>query len=171
MSKITFIIGGARSGKSSQALQIAKKYRKVAFIPTCAPLDKEMEKRIQLHKKSRPKHWKTFENPKDIPALLKKIGSSFEIIVIDCLTLWVSNLLLSGAKERAILAGTSKIAGSLKKIKAESIIVSNEVGLGIVPKNRLARDFRDIAGRVNQIMASKSSNIFFMFGGVSLKLK
>ncbi len=172
MAKIIFILGGARSGKSRLAIKLAKKdARKVAFIATCMALDREMEKRISLHKRNRPINWQTFEAPKDIALLLKKIGSKFEIIIIDCLTLLVSDLLLKGLKEKAIEDKINKILDTLKKIKAKSIIVSNEVGLGIVPKNKLARDFRDIAGRVNQIVAEKSDEAFFMLAGIPIKIK
>lgn len=171
MGKITFILGGARSGKSSYALELAKKYKRVAFIATCQPLDSEMKRRIRLHKELRPQHWQTFEAPKDIPAILEKIGVKFDLIIIDCLTLLLSNLLLEGLKEAAIEEQAGKVVSVLNKIKSESIIVSNEVGLGIVPQNKLARDFRDISGRVNQIVTEGSAKVFFMLSGLPLKLK
>lgn len=172
MDKITFILGGARSGKSRLAIKLAKeKGRKVAFIATCIPKDLEMKKRINLHKNSRPGHWKTFEDPKDISLLLNKIGSKFNIIIIDCLTLLISGFMLNGLKETAIKSKINKMLGALKKIKAQSIIVSNEVGLGIVPENELAREFRDMAGRINQFVAAKSDEVFLVFSGIPLKLK
>ncbi len=172
MGKITFILGGARSGKSQFAIKLAKeKARKVAFIAPCQPLDLEMKKRIMLHKKARPVHWQTFEEPRDIVSLLKKIGDKFELILIDCLTLFISNLLLENLKEAAIEDEVNQILSILKKIKPKSIIVSNEVGLGIIPENKLARDFRDIAGRMNQPIAAKSDEVFFMAAGIPLKIK
>ncbi len=171
MGKITFVLGGVRSGKSTYALSLAKKYKNVAFITTCRPFDKEMEKRIALHKKSRPAHWKTFEDPKDIPALLRKIGGKFNAVLIVCLTLWVSNFVLDEIKASLINANAKKLIAALKKIKPDSIIVSNEVGLGIVPGNKLARDFRDVAGKVNQIVAKGADEVYFMFAGLPLKLK
>lgn len=171
MGKVTFILGGSRSGKSSYALELAKKYKRVAFIATCQPKDLEMKRRIRLHKKLRPAYWQTFEEFQDIPALLKKIGLKFDLIIIDCLTLWVSNLLLEGLKETAIEDKAKRMAILLKKSKSQSIIVSNEVGLGIVPQNKLSRNFRDIAGRVNQIVAENSDAVFFMFSGIPLKIK
>ena len=172
MGKIIFILGGARSGKSQYAVKLAKeKAKKVAFIATCLPKDLEMKRRITLHKKIRPLYWQTFEEPQDIPLLLKKIGSQFEVIIIDCLTLWVSDFLLRGLKEEIIEDKVNKMLTVLKEIKSKSIIVSNETGLGVVPENKLARDFRDIAGRINQIVASKSDEVFFMFSGIPLKIK
>jgi len=172
MGKITFILGGARSGKSHYALEIAqKRHKKVAFIATCEPLDKEMQRRIRAHQKNRPSYFRTFEEPRDIYGLLKKINSEFGLIVIDCLTLWVSNLLLNGMKEREIVEEMKKIVDALKKAKAKSIIVSNEVGLGIVPRDKLSRDFRDIAGRINQLVAREAKEVIFMISGLPLKIK
>ena len=92
MNKITLILGGARSGKSTYALKLASKYKKVAFLATCVGLDKEMRQRIRLHKEARPKHWETFEEPKDLVKVLAGLGNSFDCVLIDCLTLLVSNL-------------------------------------------------------------------------------
>lgn len=172
MGKITFILGGARSGKSRLAVKLAEqKGGKVAFIATCMPKDLEMKRRIYVHKNSRPGHWKTFEDPKDITLLLNSIGSKFNLIIIDCLTLLVSGFMLNGLKKNAIETKINRMLAALRKINAQSIIVSNEVGLGIVPENKLARDFRDIAGRINQSVAAKSDAVFLVFAGIPLKLK
>lgn len=171
MGKITFILGGARSGKSSYAIKLAQRYKKVAFIATGQALDKEMRQRIRLHKKARPSHWQTFEENKDIVALLKKIGAAFECIIIDCLTLLVSNLILKKYGRGTIEDKIKKIVDRLKSKKAKAIIISNEVGLGIVPKNKLARDFRDIVGKINQVVAQETDEVFFMASGIPLKIK
>lgn len=173
MGKITFILGGARSGKSSFAVKLAvEDGRKAAFIATCEPLDKEMQERIRLHRQKRPREWQTFEAPYDIPAVLKKIKGKSGIIILDCLTLLVSNLMLKGGKndveiEKEIL----KIISLLKQAKSDSIIISNEVGLGIVPQNKLARQFRDVAGIINQRVASDADEVIFMVSGMPLTLK
>ena len=172
MGKIIFILGGARSGKSSYAIRLAERLgRKVAFIATCLPLDKEMKRRIEIHKKNRPSHWQTFEGQKNILYLLKKLSSGFNIIIIDCLTLFISNLLLEGIDDNSIEDKINKMLDILKSIKCKSIIISNEVGLGIVPKNCLGRRFRDLAGRVNQIITQKADEVFFMISGLPLKIK
>ncbi len=172
MGKITFILGGARSGKSTYALILAKKReQKVAFIATCQALDNEMKQRIKLHKNSRPSDWQTFEEPYDILKVLKKIDTKFDCIIIDCLTLLVSNFILSKHKKNSILSKITEIFDYLKKTKGRSIIVSNEVGLGIVPANILARNFRDIAGSVNQIVAKRADEVFFMVSAIPLKVK
>ncbi len=171
MGKITFILGGARSGKSSFAIKLGKKSKaKTAFIATCEPKDLEMKRRISLHQKVRPAYWRTFEEPLKVSGLLKKISSKFDLILIDCLTLLISNMMLNNAKDSAIEAEAKKILSLLKKNKADSIIVSNEVGLGIVPNNKLGRDFRDIAGRVNCLVAGESDEAFFMVSGIPLKI-
>lgn len=172
MGKITFILGGAKSGKSTYALMLAKKRtQKAAFVATCQALDNEMKQRIRLHKKERPSDWQTFEEPYDILNVLKKIGGKFDCIIIDCLTLLVSNLILSKEKNSSIEIKITEIIKYLKKIRASAIIVSNEVGLGIVPANRLARNFRDIAGSVNRIVSRDADEVLFMVAGIPLKIK
>jgi adenosylcobinamide kinase/adenosylcobinamide-phosphate guanylyltransferase len=173
MGKITFIIGGARSGKSHFAMKMAKdaKHKKVAFVATGEARDEEMKRRIALHKKARPASWRTFEEPCHVSRLIKTIGGKFELVIIDCLTLLVSNLLLIDRKENYIEREISNIVSELRKAKSDCIIVSNEVGLGIVPENSLARDFRDIAGRVNQIVARRSDEAFFTVAGIPWRIK
>jgi adenosylcobinamide kinase/adenosylcobinamide-phosphate guanylyltransferase len=168
---ITLIVGGARSGKSTYATLLAKKHTKVAFIATAQALDGEMKERIRLHSSARPKNWKTFEEAKNLGPLLNKITNGFNCCVIDCLTLLVSNLILSGQKEDAIIKKTKEMLIILRKKKAHVIIVSNEVGLGIVPDNALARNFRDIAGKINQIVAHEADEVFFTVSGIPLKIK
>lgn len=171
MNKITLILGGARSGKSSYALTLANKYKKVAFIATCQGLDQEMRLRIKLHKESRPKHWETFEEAKDLVKLAGKMNNRFDCIVIDCLTLLVSNLLLAKESQEQIIDQVQELLLILKKKKSRVIMVSNEVGLGLVPVNRLGREFRDIAGKVNQLVANVASEVLFMAAGLPLRLK
>jgi len=171
MGKTILILGGARSGKSAYAVSLAKKYKKTAFIATGQGLDKEMKERIRQHKKSRPENWKTFEEAKDPAALLADIGNYFDCVIIDCLTLLVSNLILAGFKEQEVLKRIEALFYTARKNRAKIIVVSNEVGLGLVPNNKLGRDFRDIAGKVNQTAAAKADIVFFTVSGMPLKLK
>ena len=172
MAKIIFILGGARSGKSTYALELTKKYKKkVAFIATCQALDKEMTQRIKFHKKARPRDWQTFEEPYKVSGLLNKIGAKFDVILIDCLTLLVSNLILKGLKVDAITQEINNILSALNKIEGKAIIVSNEVGLGIVPNTKLGRSFRDVAGKINQAVAQESDEVFFMVSGIPWRIK
>ncbi|MCU0666249.1 MAG: bifunctional adenosylcobinamide kinase/adenosylcobinamide-phosphate guanylyltransferase [Candidatus Omnitrophica bacterium] len=171
MGKIILITGGARSGKSALALKLAERDSGVVFVATAEALDSEMKKRISLHKKSRPVSWHVIEEPRDLKSALKKIPSDTETVIIDCLTLWVSNKMLSGAKEKDILLSAKDILILAKKIKATCVFISNEVGSGIVPENKLARDFRDVAGRVNQLVSQEADKVYVSFCGLQLCLK
>jgi len=172
MGNITFVVGGARSGKSSYALTEAKKYgKRVAFVATAAAGDDEMRTRIRMHKKVRPLHWKTFEETKNLNSTLQSLGGRFDSVLIDCLSLWVSNLLLEGKSAAAIKKEMRRVLKTLRAASYRSLLVSNEVGLGIVPDNALGRQFRDIAGAVNQLAAQKADEVFFMISGVPLKIK
>lgn len=172
--KIIFITGGARSGKSTLALKLAKKISKdkVTFIATCTPKDREMSERVQKHKKERPKSWKTIEEPDDLyKALTSKTSVESKVVIVDCLTILISNLLLSGKKEDSII---NEIGKALKKAKGYSftlIVVSNEVGSGIVSVNEIARHFRDIAGKANQLTANISNSVYAMISGIPVKIK
>lgn len=172
MGKLTFIIGGARSGKSTYALGLAEKNKNVAFI-ACAysDSDPEMARRIESHKKGRPAHWQTFEESMNIACLLKEIGSQFDVILVDCLTLFISQLLIEDIEEGVIENQAREIVDAAKKIKAGVIIVSNEVGLGVVPEYPLGRQFRDVSGRINQEVARAADEVFFMVSGLPLQVK
>ena len=172
MGEITFILGGARSGKSSHALELAKRKGKgVAFIATSQALDEEMAKRIELHKEKRPSDWQTFEEPKDLAPLLKRIDVKIGLVIIDCLTLLISNLVSEKLEDEAIEKKIEEMLRVVKSAAFETIVVSNEVGLGIVPQNSLARRFRDLAGRVNQIVATEANEVLFMVSGMPSKIK
>jgi len=173
MGEIVFITGGVRSGKSSYALKLAKKMDKeVIFLATGSAKDKEMEERIKLHKKNRPPSWKTIEEGKNvIPALLSIKPPYKIIIIIDCLTFLVSNLLLDHQTEEFITEYIERIAKSILKSPHTAIIVSNEVGWGIVPESALGRKFRDILGKSNQIMAKYAQKVYLMVSGIPIKLK
>ena len=172
MSDFIFVLGGARSGKSAYALYLAKeRSRKVLYIATAEANDSEMKSRISKHKASRPKYWKTVEEPLDLIGALKKQKHKYEVIIIDCLTLYLSNLMHKGLKQGAIIKTIKDAAGYIKMMKEAVIVISNEVGLGIVPENKLAREFRDITGMANQIMAKAADEVVFIQAGIPLKLK
>jgi len=172
MGKIIFVVGGARSGKSRYAVKLAsQKGKKVAFIATCEALDDEMRKRIALHKRERLPDWKTFEEPRQVYSIIKGLKKGLDVILLDCATLLVSNLMMAGKSGRVIEGEADKIIKELRKKKSLSIVVSNEVGLGIVPDTKLGRDFRDIAGRVNQVIAAGSDEVIFMVSGIPWRIK
>ena len=172
MGKITFILGGARSGKSQFALNLAKKTSKaVIFIATAIASDKEMRERIKLHRKNRPSYWKTIEEPKKLSSLIRGSPKKTELIIIDCMTIFISNLLLEGKSDHYVEGEISSILKTLGKSGFNSLIVSNEVGMGIVPDNPLARRFRDLAGKINQSIAKASNEVYFIVSGLALKIK
>ena len=172
MRKFIFILGGARSGKSRYATKLAKDLsRKVAYIATCTNPDGEMKKRIKLHRDSRPRHWKVVEEGKDINSVLGKLKNKYKVVIIDCLGLLVSNLLAQGPKDNKILKSLKALAQCISKSKAVIIVVSNEVGSGIVPDNLLARRFRDLLGLANQMMAKGADEVIFMQSGIPLEIK
>ncbi|HWR59734.1 MAG TPA: bifunctional adenosylcobinamide kinase/adenosylcobinamide-phosphate guanylyltransferase [Thermodesulfovibrionales bacterium] len=166
-----FIIGGARSGKSFFALKEAAKTKgKKAYIATGEALDEEMSVRIEKHKKQRGTDWDTFEEPLRIAHVIKKIRGKYKAIVIDCLTLWLSNMIHSNLETDSEV---ENLISSLRSgYRASRIyIVSNEVGMGIVPDNELARRFRDLAGILNREIAEVSDEVYLMTAGIALKIK
>jgi len=172
MKKFVFILGGARSGKSSYAVARAKELnKKVAFIATATSPDREMKERIKLHKASRPKQWKLIEESKDISLVLSKLNGKYGVALIDCLGLLISNLLESDLENKAIEKRIKKLVAAILKIDLTTILVSNEAGGGIVPANPLARRFRDILGLANQMMAKKADEVIFMQSGIPVMLK
>lgn len=172
MKEIIFIVGGARSGKSSHALQIAKKIKgKISFLATCIKPDKEMRKRIFRHKLNRPRSWHLVEEGRDISRAVRKIDGKFSAIIIDCLGLWVSNLLIGELEDGAIEKKFRDFAGMLPKMKSSVILVSNDVGAGIIPDNLLSRRFRDLLGSLNQMLAKNADRAIFMQCGIPLELK
>jgi len=172
MKKFVFILGGARSRKSGYAVERAKKLKKkVVFIATATSPDREMKKRIKFHKISRPRQWKLIEEGKDVSSILSKLNGRYEVILIDCLGLLIANLLESNLKDREIERRIEKLINTIVRINLTTILVSNEVGSGIVPANPLARRFRDILGLANQMMASKADEVIFMQSGLPVTLK
>lgn len=172
MAKFIFILGGARSGKSRYAIELAKSLsRKVAYVATCTNPDQEMTERIRLHKKSRPRHWRVVEENKDISSALHKLKNKYDVVIIDCLGLLVSNLLSDELKDDEIFKNVKKLVQGISNNRATIILVSNEVGSGIVPENLLARRFRDLLGLVNQMMAQKADQAILMQAGIPLEIK
>lgn len=170
MAKTIYITGGARSGKSAFALQRASALGgRRAFIATARVLDSEMKARIELHKKERGGDWDTFEEPLDIAGLCEKIAESYDAILIDCMTLWLMSITeagLDGEKE------AERLAGIIREGKGASvIIVSNEIGMGIVPMDAMTRQFRDCLGKMNGIIASASDEAWLVVSGIPLKLR
>lgn len=169
--KIVFITGGARSGKSSFALNEAAKIDgQKAYVATAQALDNEMKARIANHKRDRGSAWDTYEEPLHVSDLLSKIDNRYEAIVLDCLTLWLSNIMHNTESTEDEIKG---LADALRDLKGPSVIyiVSNEIGMGIVPDNEMAREFRDLAGFLNQEVAGLADEVCLVISGIPVKIK
>ncbi|MBI5026122.1 MAG: bifunctional adenosylcobinamide kinase/adenosylcobinamide-phosphate guanylyltransferase [Nitrospirae bacterium] len=187
--KIIFITGGTRNGKSAFALKEASKVSgKKAYIATAEALDEEMRQRIEEHKRQRGDKWITYEEPLKIAEVIKEIEGKYSVIIIDCLTLWLSNLMHTGLSVtetiNALIDVLTDVGAGLALPNKKSniskggpmpaptiFIVSNEVGMGIVPDNDLARKFRDMAGFFNQKIAKVADEAYMVIAGIPLKIK
>ncbi|MBW2004811.1 MAG: bifunctional adenosylcobinamide kinase/adenosylcobinamide-phosphate guanylyltransferase [Deltaproteobacteria bacterium] len=172
MKEIIFVIGGCRSGKSSFALDYANKhFRQKVFLATSQALDDEMKERILRHREVRGPDWITIEEPIKLEDALESLKARVDVVLIDCLTLWVSNLLMDGETEEKILSRAEAFVESMQKIPQSIIVVSNEVGAGIVPTNKMAREFRDIIGILNQKVAACSDTVVLAVAGLPHLIK
>jgi len=163
------VLGGARSGKSTFAEKlVTTSGLDMHYVATGRPWDGEMQARIAEHRERRGPDWQTHEEPLELAACLKAIDAPGRVILIDCLTLWVTNLMM---ENRDLAAEFQNLAEWLPQAQARLVFVSNEVGLGIVPESRMARDFRDHAGRLHQLIAEKSAEVYFIAAGLPLKMK
>ncbi|MEM9471317.1 MAG: bifunctional adenosylcobinamide kinase/adenosylcobinamide-phosphate guanylyltransferase [Pseudomonadota bacterium] len=167
---VTFILGGARSGKSSRAQALAEATGpNCCYIATAQAFDDEMKDRIAAHQDARGEGWSTLEAPLELAeAISSAATASCDVILIDCLTLWLSNLM---HHERNIAEETARLTAALKACPVPVIVVSNEVGLSIVPENQLARAFRDAQGRLNQDVAAAADRVELVAAGLPLRLK
>jgi adenosylcobinamide kinase/adenosylcobinamide-phosphate guanylyltransferase len=169
----TLIIGGCRSGKSARALSEAEnfKMRRRLFIATCRPYDEEMRTRIDRHQRERDPSWETLEVPLELPASLAAHNTRGNVILVDCLTLWVTNLLLAEHSGAEIETQIAALVDTLPVMNCPVILVANEVGQGIVPENQMARQFRDWAGMVNQKVAACADHVLWMVAGIPVRIK
>lgn len=174
-SQIYLILGGARSGKSAFAEQLAGQRGgdAVLFIATAEALDDEMRERIAQHRRERPSAWQTLEAPRDILEAIRHWKAMPRLILIDCLTLWVANELLAdaGDAERRIMCQLDLLTEWVHLQDIDLILISNEVGLGIVPENALARAYRDLLGRVNARVARSAHQVYWMVAGLPIEVK
>ncbi|MCP5363772.1 MAG: bifunctional adenosylcobinamide kinase/adenosylcobinamide-phosphate guanylyltransferase [Hyphomicrobiales bacterium] len=168
MPPVTLVLGGARSGKSTYAEQLAMTAETATYIATAEPGDAEMVERIRLHQQRRGPRWTTVEEPLNLLSALSKQDDPSRPIVVDCLTLWLSNLMLSG---RDVEAETANLAALLGDLAGPVILVANEVGLGIVPETPLGRRYRDHAGCLNRTIAEIADRVVFMIAGLPLIVK
>jgi adenosylcobinamide kinase/adenosylcobinamide-phosphate guanylyltransferase len=173
MGKITLITGGARSGKSSFALSLGlKNYSERAFIATAVPFDREMKERISQHREERDGQFYTIEEPLDLPRALIALRSGTEVGIVDCLTVWLGNLYHHFPdEEEKVGLQVDAFLEHLDHPVCDLILVTNEVGWGIVPENPMARSFRDRAGYLNRSVARKATHVYLLCCGIPLPLK
>lgn len=165
---LTFILGGARSGKSRHAEELlAAEPAPWTYVATAQALDDEMAERIAHHRARRDSRWHTVDAPLDLVDALEALPGDRPVLV-DCLTLWLTNVMLA---ERDVEAESQRLADALARPRGRWVVVANEVGLGIVPDNALARRFRDAAGRLNQMVAAQADGVIFMVAGLPMKVK
>jgi adenosylcobinamide kinase/adenosylcobinamide-phosphate guanylyltransferase len=168
-NRSVFILGGARSGKSRFAEELAGKAGgRLHYLATGRAWDDEMRDRISHHQERRGGEWTTHEAPVDIATVLQRLDSPNSVILIDCLTLWLTNLMMENADMETAFA---ELEAAIESTRAKLIFVSNEIGLGIVPENRMAREFRDHAGRLHQRVAAIAGEVYFVAAGLPLKMK
>lgn len=169
--RIVFITGGSRSGKTRFALSLGMQAPAPRlYIATAEARDDEMRERITNHKKERHGAWETIEETKDLATSVRG-AEKYGVLIIDCITLWMSNLIEAGLTDEAIVAEAGRLAGACRAGRATAILISNEVGMGIVPENPLARRFRDLSGIVNQSLAASADEVYLIVSGIPLRVK
>ncbi|MGE8134073.1 bifunctional adenosylcobinamide kinase/adenosylcobinamide-phosphate guanylyltransferase [Novosphingobium subterraneum] len=169
MGKVVLVLGGARSGKSGFAEELGDAVLGPHFyIATAQAFDEEMTQRIARHRADRACHWQTVECPLELPEAIERHGTDDCVILVDCLTLWLSNLMLG---DHDIAEARNRLAALLPAVRGTLLLVSNEVGQGIVPDNASARQFRDEAGWLNQALARAADEVWFVTAGLPARLK
>ena len=185
MSKLILVTGGARSGKSNFAEGLCRDRKNAtAYIATSTPFDEEMKDRVRKHKESRPTNWKTYEIFKDIYSIISDLGENHQTVILDCVTLLVNNLMFeheidfdnctpeeTNEIEKYIKQQVEKLIEEIKKTDLYFVIVTNELGMSLVPDNKLCRVYSDIVGRINQYIAKCADEVYFVVSGIPMKIK
>ena len=173
MKKKIFVLGGCRSGKSSYALDTAQKFSgdKKVFIATCVPRDDEMKLRVVRPQQERSRHWHTVEAPLHLSEAIVEAGGKANVLLVDCLTLWINNLLMENYDSEQILDQVQSLTRAVSSASCPVVLVSNEVGSGIVPENKLARLYRDLVGSTNQAVAACVDQVVWTVAGIPVIIK
>ncbi len=172
MAQVTFITGGARSGKSRFAEELAFRHGEpLLYIATAGCGDGEMATRIERHQERRGSAWQTIEEQYDLAGVISGHDGWFKAILVDCVTLWLTNLLLKYEDKSAVLKEVSRTTALFSALKTPLFLVSNEVGMGIIPDNPLGRTFCDLSGEANELLAAAADEVYVTFSGLPLKLK
>jgi len=180
VGELILVLGGARSGKSAFAQRLARERGgdRVLFVATAEAGDEEMSARIAAHRRERPAGWRTLEAPLHVAEAISELVAGVDVVLLDCLTLLASNVLLSlgdapdaGEAERAVMAEVEALIAAVAGVAATCIVVSNEVGLGLVPDNPLGRLYRDSLGRANQVLAAQAAHVYFLVAGLPIDIR
>ena len=172
--RLDLILGGVRSGKSREALRLAAEFPRGvrgAFLATAQALDSDMKARIARHQAERPKGWATVEEPYDPVRACESLAGRYDVVILDCLTLWVANLLLRGDKDTSILQSVDALGRCIALRRFSLIMVSNEVGAGVHPATEVGLHFRDMLGEVNQRIATLADRVTYMVAGIPMTIK
>jgi adenosylcobinamide kinase/adenosylcobinamide-phosphate guanylyltransferase len=171
-NSVTLVLGGVRSGKSHFALELASKAPSVTFVATARVSDDEMRVKIERHRAERPAHWKTREEPLKLAELIAEMDARDDLVLVDCLTLFAANVMEAHGQDRlALLAATEDLISALRNAKCRVVLVSNEVGSGIVPAYAAGRQFRDVLGELNQQVAAIADDVILMIAGLPVPIK
>lgn len=171
MTRITLVTGGARSGKSRYAMAAALAFSRRLFVATATPFDAEMTQRIANHRRERGNAFRTVEEAEDLASVLRAPPPDIDVILIDCLTVWIGNLMHRYGADQAWFPPIDDFLDALARPPCPIILVTNEVGMGIVPEHPMARRFRDIAGTVNGRVAAAADRVVFMVSGIPMAIK
>ncbi len=172
MKKNLLVIGGCRSGKSRFAVDFANgHFTNRLYLATSQALDEEMKERVKQHQRERGADWRTVEEPLDITKVITDEAANTDVILVDCITMWLSNMLLRDMSAERINKSFGGLITAIQKTRCSLILVTNEVGTGIVPENRLARMFRDLVGLTNQKLAAFADEVYWLVAGISVKIK
>jgi adenosylcobinamide kinase/adenosylcobinamide-phosphate guanylyltransferase len=169
---VTLVLGGVRSGKSRFALEIAARFSAVCFVATAQASDEEMRRKIARHRAERPPHWQTLEEPLDLAGAIAANEAHSNLLLVDCLTLFAANLMEAHGEDAAAIEGRmAALCRAIENARCSIVLVSNEVGSGIVPAYHAGRRFRDLLGELNQRMAAIADRVVLMVAGLPLAVK
>lgn len=186
MGKVILVTGGVRSGKSSYGEELAKQLGdNIMYIATAIPYDDEMQERIKLHKIFRPSNWRTYEGYKDLDKEIEKVEEELDAILLDCVTVMITNLIFDypdfdennisnkifSEIEQHVMKEFKRLLRVVKNKNTTTILVTNEIGWGVVPESKLGRVFRDLAGKINQIIAKEADTVYLLVSGIPMKIK
>ena len=175
MGKLILVLGGARSGKSAFAEELAKDHKRVAYIATALVADDEMRRRVAFHRKRRPRTWVTYEANAKLDSVIRKAAKAATLVLVDCMTLYLSNTMMTASgrqhSHEAIFKDVEGICKASRSVGADVVVVSNEIGMGIVPDTPLGRKFRDLQGCANQTIARAADEVYLIVAGIPQRIK